>query len=239
MVPFQANELPSKTLVIVDDNEELAEVLRDYFSSVSFEAVINADIDFCAETLRTHPSVLLLDYMHPKMSGLDYLRILNEMKVQHFTLVLTGEFNLDWVALYDQGAQWIIHKPIPLELLRAFVENTLILQGQAGSRKWARMPLQLEAAFVGRELKYDGKLLNLSRGGCCVEMMEQYPEQQDVGRLSLRHPDSKSLFDVRSRKVWQKDNVSGFEFLIEEPHEKSDLMQFIAFSNLFLEDSIN
>lgn len=67
-------DVAAKTVLIVDDDTELTDVLRDKFSAAGFETLIAHNGEEGLHTaLDKHPDIILLDVTMPVMSGSDML----------------------------------------------------------------------------------------------------------------------------------------------------------------------
>lgn len=108
-----------KTVLIVDDDPNISELLRLYFSKDGFKVQIcyngNDVLDIYRLSL---PDVIVLDLMLPGMGGFDVLRALRkESDVPVLILTARGD-TLDKVVGLELGADDYIEKPFePKELL--------------------------------------------------------------------------------------------------------------------------
>jgi CheY-like chemotaxis protein len=66
-----------KRIVVVDDQPVLASIYRAKFTAEGFQVAVAADGEVALEVIqRTHPDLVLLDLMLPKIKGVDVLKIL-------------------------------------------------------------------------------------------------------------------------------------------------------------------
>ena len=96
---------PPKRVLIVEDEPELAEVMRDYLAQAGMEAEILSEGTLAVETiLDTAPDLVVLDVMLPGASGMDLLRdgrvggvpvILLTARVEEADRILGLEFGAD------------------------------------------------------------------------------------------------------------------------------------------------
>ncbi|HHU07738.1 MAG TPA: response regulator transcription factor [Clostridiaceae bacterium] len=109
----------NKTVLIVDDDPNISELLRLYFSKDGFDVLICYNGDEVLDIYHTSsPDVIVLDLMLPGMSGFDVLRALRkESEVPILILTARGD-TLDKVVGLELGADDYIEKPFePKELI--------------------------------------------------------------------------------------------------------------------------
>ena len=81
----------AQTVLVVDDEPMVREVLTQYLQHDGFGVVEAADGDEAVDLLERHrPDLVLLDLMLPKRHGLDVLRQLRNAKVETPVLILSG-----------------------------------------------------------------------------------------------------------------------------------------------------
>ncbi len=176
-----------KTILVVDDEELLANLLTDYFKSLGYNVLTAQDGEEAAKYLSngTPIDVVLSDINLPGMSGLDLLRIARETRNDISVIMLTGYKTLDnAIASIRHGAKDFITKPFELNLVRKTVEKVLRSQDNAQRKlqvlthcRYMELALEfrtneLDAGLVAR---YLAELL--WRAGFCSE--------QDYNQLCL------------------------------------------------------
>lgn len=116
-------------VLLIDDDVELTEMLSLYLEREGFEVRALHDGDSgSAEALRGGYSIVVLDIMMPRMSGIEALRrIRAESQVPVLMLTARGE-NIDRIVGLDMGADDYVPKPCtPGELaarIRAILRRT-------------------------------------------------------------------------------------------------------------------
>ncbi len=111
-------------VLIVDDDPDIRETLREVLEAEGFQSVCAADGGEAMEALRRglRPSLVVLDLMMPAMSGWELLaaaraeRLLAEVPVA--VVSASGGRTL------PEGAQYFVRKPIDLDLLLELVRET-------------------------------------------------------------------------------------------------------------------
>lgn len=115
-----SNKEPEYTMLIVEDNDELREMLKSIFSPL-YKIITAADgEEGLAMTLEHEPNIVLSDVMMPKMSGSEMCsKIKNNFSVCHIPVVLLTaqtavEYNIEGLRL---GADDYITKPFNIKTL--------------------------------------------------------------------------------------------------------------------------
>lgn len=125
-------------ILIIDDDVELCELLRDYLSAEGFSVEAVHDGEAGAERLRGNAyGLVVLDVMLPKMSGFEVLRrIRSGSEVPVLMLTARGE-DVDRIVGLEMGADDYLPKPFnPRELvarLRAIQRRAAASQTDSGA----------------------------------------------------------------------------------------------------------
>ena len=149
----------SKTVLIVEDDRNIADLLRLYLEKEGYEVVIALDGLKGVEKFReVHPSLVLLDVMLPGMDGWGVCRtIRSESKTPIIMLTAKSETE-DKVSGLKQGADDYITKPFEMKEVLARIEAVLRRSGiepEKAARKLVFDKLIIDMdAF---ELTVDGK----------------------------------------------------------------------------------
>lgn len=117
----------AKTVLIVEDDRNIADLLRLYLEKEGYTVVIAPDGMRGVEQFRTvHPSLVLLDVMLPGLDGFALLRRLRSTGSRLPVLMLTARGELsDRVRGLDQGADYYLTKPFQTPELLACVRLLL------------------------------------------------------------------------------------------------------------------
>ena len=125
-VPFPA--VPEKTILIVDDDRTMGELLKQAIAEhTTHRAVWIAESDLVLETARhLHPSLILLDYIMPFMDGLqlyDHLQRVETMRNVPVILISASP-TLPFDRLRERGI-YILRKPFNLSDLLDMVAQLM------------------------------------------------------------------------------------------------------------------
>src|SRR5262249_24072603 len=120
-----------QSILIVEDNDELRELLDEYFHEVGYSVFVAPDGKPALERMRTHPAglVVLLDLMMPGMDGYAVLQVVAAdapLAARHVCLLMTaaGKTLPDKVRQLIKRLQVrVITKPFDLDELTQAIEQ--------------------------------------------------------------------------------------------------------------------
>jgi two-component system response regulator HydG len=115
------------TILIVDDDEDTAVLLRDSLRKRGYDVDAVNSAQQCLERLRTDPAdVVVTDVQMSGMSGIDLCVELRQRYPDLLPLVLTGQGGLDTaIAAIRAGAYDFITKPVKVDALAIAVQRAL------------------------------------------------------------------------------------------------------------------
>jgi DNA-binding response OmpR family regulator len=122
-------ELPR--LLIVDDDEQLAELLIEYLAPHGFSLARVSSGDAGAdEILKSHPDLVILDLMLPGANGLDVCRRVRARYSGALLILTASQSDADHVAGLESGADDFVTKPIEPRVLLARIRTQLLRHGR-------------------------------------------------------------------------------------------------------------
>ena len=150
-------------ILIVDDEKDIAELIRDVLIDENFEAVIKNDGEEALEELEHNSyDLILLDIMMPKMSGTEVcLKIRSKTKTP-IIFVTAKTTMVDKLVGFEIGADDYITKPFQIEELVARVK-----------------------AHIRRDNRIVNKILEIGEIKINIETMEVY-KNSDIIELSTK-----------------------------------------------------
>lgn len=114
-----AAPLHPETVLIVDDDSDIRQLLRQYLEAAGMRPLLAADASEARMTLQQYPvDLVVLDVMLPQESGLDFLRWLREHTRVPVIMVTALDSTIDRVVGLEVGADDYVSKPFePGELV--------------------------------------------------------------------------------------------------------------------------
>ena len=149
------------TLLVVDDNQELADFLSEIFAAKHYRVLTAANGE---EALRiaakSNPDIVISDIMMPVMDGITLCgKLKNDLLTSHIPVILLtakqGHQNI--ISGYESGADMYIEKPFNTQALELMVQNMLRTREQ--NRKQIKEDPELNITAVARNPR-DEKLMN-------------------------------------------------------------------------------
>jgi DNA-binding response OmpR family regulator len=153
------------SVLIIDDDEELALLLKEYLEQDGFEVVHIADGRRALGAIVTaRAEIVVLDIMMPAVNGVEVLRrIRRETNIPVLMLTARGD-EVDRISGLDLGADDYLAKPCsPGELaarLRAILRRVSGVRQTYPSPRHVLGPLEIDAAQ--RSVSWEGRALDLT-----------------------------------------------------------------------------
>ena len=153
-----------ETIVIIEDDESIREMLRYYFHSVGYEvACFESGEDYFEKEGEVRPSLYILDIMLPGMDGLEILRrIRADARLEETpVLMLTARTSeMDKVKGLETGADDYVVKPFGIMELQARVKAVLRRTERRSDRLLTWGDLEIDPA--AREVRKAGRVVELT-----------------------------------------------------------------------------
>ena len=186
----------SKTIVVVEDDESIREMLRYYFTSVGYQVrpYESGEALLEGEPGQSRPALYILDIMLPGMDGLELLRRLrgdrNTGDIPAIMLTArTAE--MDRVTGLEAGADDYVVKPFGIMELQARVKAVL-----------RRVGRESDQAIVCGDLTIDPAAREVTRAGRLVELTYK---EFELLRLLATHRGIALSRDEILQSVWDYD----------------------------------
>ncbi|MEZ6133178.1 MAG: sigma-54 dependent transcriptional regulator [Planctomycetaceae bacterium] len=156
-----------KSVLVVDDDRSVVSVIRGALAEldVEIESVTSAE-DALQRLTGSSPDVMLLDFVLPKMSGLDALSFIRRTHPDLPVIFMTGSGDSDTtIAATKEGVQDYLLKPLDVQKVRSSVGLALStpLPSSAGQKNGHILPLNHGASLVGRSPKMQAVLKSIGR----------------------------------------------------------------------------
>lgn len=106
-------------VLIVDDNESITEVVKDFFEFENIECkTINDSLVGLNEIMNNGYDLILLDIAMPNFTGLDILNELKMQKIENKNIIIftASVFKSELIKEFlDVGVKEVLSKPISIE----------------------------------------------------------------------------------------------------------------------------
>ncbi len=116
------------TLLLVDDNQEILMVLREYFAEEYAVLMAMDGVDAMEKCAEYSPDIVVSDVMMPRMDGIELCsRLKNQLSTCFIPVVLLTARNMveQQIEGIESGADAYIPKPFDIKLLAATIRNLL------------------------------------------------------------------------------------------------------------------
>lgn len=179
-------------ILIIEDDEEILRVLKRVLTyegyTVDTALTGQAGLTLAREQM---PDLIILDWMLPKMDGLEVCRRLQKLGNQPILMLTAKDTTQDRVEGLDAGADDYVVKPFEIEELLARIRALL-------RRTAADRIKVLEFA----DLALDSSTRKAKRGDREIELTAK---EFDLLELFMRHPEQVMTREVIFDRVWDYD----------------------------------
>ena len=149
-------------ILIVDDDSELIDLLRDYLAEEGFETAAAADGEAGAKAaVEGAPDLVVLDVMLPRLNGFDALRRIRETSAVPVVMLTARGQEVDRIVGLELGADDYLPKP--------FNPRELVARIRAVLRRGRQSAGGSAAVTVG-DLRLDSGARRVQRSGETIEV---------------------------------------------------------------------
>ena len=125
----------SATILIVEDESELAVIVADYVSAAGYQAQVIGDGSAALASIRHHvPDLIVLDLMLPGLDGLSLCRTVRRFSAVPIIMVTAQVQEIDRLLGLETGADDYLCKPFSPRELVARIKAVLRRSGPAAAR---------------------------------------------------------------------------------------------------------
>lgn len=196
--------MEKKRILIVDDDENIAELISLYLVKECFDTEIVLNGEDALKAFKSYqPHLILLDIMLPGMDGYDVCReIRKDSNVPIVMLSAKGEV-FDKVLGLKIGADDYMVKP--------FDSNELVARVQAILRRVAQSEVKKETATTeqGDVVNYDGLTVNLTSYSVIYngEQIDMPPKEMELLYFLASSPNQVFTREQLLDKIWGYDYI--------------------------------
>ncbi|HVW05820.1 MAG TPA: response regulator transcription factor [Vicinamibacterales bacterium] len=150
------------TVLVVDDERQIATIARDYLARAGFSVVLAADgasgLDLAR---RKHPDLIVLDLGLPRLDGLEVARAIRRESDVPIIMLTARVDEADRLRGFDVGADDYVTKPFSPRELVARVTSVLRRARHAASRA---------PVFTVADLTIDADRMRVERNGAAIDL---------------------------------------------------------------------
>ncbi|MBE5924315.1 MAG: response regulator transcription factor [Lachnospiraceae bacterium] len=195
--------MDKKKVLIVDDDENIAELISLYLIKECFDTEIAHNGEKAIEMFKTyHPDIILLDIMLPGIDGYDVCREIRKISnVPIIMLSAKGEV-FDKVLGLKIGADDYIIKP--------FDSNELVARVQAILRRVGEKEDVNDSASEGEEVvEYEGLSVNITSYSVVYNgnQVEMPPKELELLHFMASRPNQVFTREQLLDKIWGYDYI--------------------------------
>lgn len=158
--------MAGETILIVDDEEEIVELLTLYLNKEGFTTISTGDGTKVMDLMQQHtPSLVILDILLPGMDGIEICRMLRQSYTTPILFVSCKNEDMDIILGFDTGGDDYITKPFSPSQVVARVKAHLRRIHIIGQSKEDTQMITypgLEIDLLSRTVKVEGQPAGLS-----------------------------------------------------------------------------
>lgn len=177
-------------ILLVEDDLEISEMLKNYLTTENYEMICVADgQEACNQFDKTAFSLILLDLMIPKISGMDVMQHIRQNSVVPIIIISAKDTETDKTLGLGLGADDYITKPFSVAEVLARVKANIRRTTQYDNASTVA-PISLSAGDLMMNLSD----YTLTKNGKLIELTAK---EFDILKLLLQNP----------KKVYTKEQI--------------------------------
>ncbi len=181
-------------ILVVDDEKEIAELLKDYLEEEQYDVIMCSDGEQAVDIFRkTQPQLIILDIMLPKLNGMEVCRIIRSESSVPIIMLSAKKSEVDKILGLGLGADDYVVKP--------FSPGEVVARVKAQLRRYNQLMQPPEKQDI---LKYGGLELNLKAyevalKGKCINLSAK---EFEVLSFFALHPNQVLTREQIFENVW-------------------------------------
>ncbi len=213
------NRSPQGSILIVDDEVEILDALRDFFTEIGYETERCTSGGVALGLLKKRSfDLLITDLLMPDMSGIEVLRAAFSFDPQLIGIIITGQGSIQTaVDAMKSGAFDYLLKPLEWKLLKPVIDRAIAVGRVRRSEKKYRTIVEDQTELICRFLP-DGTLTFVNEVYC--RYFDKKPEEL-LGRsfMPLVEEEDRSAVFGRFRSLTPENPVISYEHRVRAPDE--------------------
>lgn len=177
-------------ILIVDDERDIADMLKGYFELSGYLAAVAYDGDAAIQATRRNPDLILLDVNMPGRDGFEVCRTIRESVTCPIIFLTARVEDADMIDGFASGGDDYVTKPFSLQVLGARVAAQLARERRRSALSVVRMSDEISIDFGRMQVFVNGKPVPLPR------------KEYEICALLAKHPTQ--VFDraMIYERVW-------------------------------------
>jgi len=164
--PVSESQEESKTILIVDDEPLIREILQRQFNKEGFVVTTCENGNDALDAFKkSAPSVILSDIRMPNGDGVFLLEEIMKIKSDFPFLFMTGFTDVPSHDVYHKGASALIKKPFDLDTIVDQIKVSLLPNETRWAQEVSETQAKLKLAFGSLDAALEDKSLTWGRGG--------------------------------------------------------------------------
>ncbi|MCG2722713.1 MAG: PAS domain S-box protein [Thermodesulfovibrionales bacterium] len=212
------NRLPQGSILIVDDEIEILDALRDFFAEIGYETERCTSGGVALKVLEKRSfDLLITDLMMPDMSGIEVLRAAFSIDPQLIGIIITGKGSVQTaVDAMKSGAFDYLLKPLEWKLLKPVIDRAIEVGRVRRSEKKYRAIVEDQTELICRFLP-DGTLTFVNEVYC--RYFDKKPEEL-LGKsfMPLVVEEDRSVVFGRIHSLTPENPAISYEHRVRAPN---------------------
>lgn len=115
------------TILIVDDDKTIVDILSQYLTEMGYRVLTAYDGDTGLEALKMSPEIVMvvLDLQMPRMNGYEAFRKMKAVRPDVKVIISSTLVTNSKQALYEMGVDGVLAKPYPPDMLSSAIKSLL------------------------------------------------------------------------------------------------------------------
>lgn len=155
----------TKRILVIEDEEKLRRVIKDYCISNGWEVLEAKDgLEGLEQFHNSQVDLIILDIMLPHMNGYDLCKKIRETSDTLVIMVTAKTEEEDYLKGYDTGANDYVSKPFNVKVLMAKIKSLMEMRDSDEQKNSNEdyLPIGFKINFEERSIFYKGKKLDMT-----------------------------------------------------------------------------
>ncbi len=194
-------------ILIIEDEEAIADLERDYLELSGFEVVVEGDGARGLSRALSEPfDMYILDIMLPGKDGFEICKEIRAVKNSPILMVSARKEDIDKVRGLGLGADDYITKPFsPSEMVARVKAHLKRYERLIGQSPMQEKPVRNEV-LEARDLRLDLESHRVWRGGEEIELTQK---EFELLAFLLEHPNQVFSKEELFQRIWKMDAMGG------------------------------